>query len=288
MTTPDTTVLLSLMAKARAPLEAQHASTPEDPAPVRRLAALCRTLGDLAAAGAWYEMLAGMPDGTAQDARMAALMRGETGATGWEDTAGRAVPFVRKAGFLDASERDAILSYALENARNFETLLVADNHLDGSQTGVRADALRSQSGMLKVPEIREIVEDPIRTALPGIIAALGMQPFGIREIRLSLSATRDGGFGKPHRDDINTSARISLLWYFHSNPKGFKSGDLMLYDRLEDPNGWDLTRATRIEHTDNMLIAFPCSAMHEITRVTCPSAEFRDARFAVAGFVIAD
>ena len=287
MTTPDTTVLLSLMAKARTPLEAQHAATPEDPAPVRRLAALCRTLGDLAAAGEWYAMLAGMPEGTAQDARMAALMRGETAETGWEDTAGHAVPFVRKSGFLDASERNAILSHTIENEQNFETLLVAENHLDGSQTGVRADALRSQSGMLKVPEIREIVEDPIRTALPGIIAALGMQPFAIRELRLSLSATRDGGFGKPHRDDINTSARISLLWYFHDHPKRFEGGDLMLYDRLDDPNGWDLSRSTRIEHTDNMLVAFPCSAMHEITWVTANSAEFRHARFAVAGFVIA-
>lgn len=288
METPDTTVLLGLMAKARAPLEAQHASSPDDPAPVRRLAALCRTLGELEAAAGWYSRLAAMPGGSAEDARMAALMRGETGADGWDDAPGNAVPFVRRTGFLGASERDAILSYALENEPNFETLLVAENHLDGSQTGVRADALRSQSGMLKVPAIREIVGAPIRAALPGIVAALGMQPFGIRELRLSLSATRDGGFGKPHRDDINTFARISLLWYFHCNPKGFEGGDLMLYDRLEDPNGWDLSRATRIEHTDNMLVAFPCSAMHEITRVTAASPEFRHARFAVAGFVIAE
>ena len=191
------------------------------------------------------------------------------------------------AEFLPTPARDAVLSYAIENEGNFEILLVADNHLDGSQSGVRADALRSQSGMLQVPEIREILEAPVRAALPRIVPALGMAPFEIRDIQFSLSATGDGGFGKPHRDDINTSARISLLYYFHSNPKRFEGGDLMLYDRLEDPNGWDLSRSTRLVHTDNTLIAFPCSAMHEITRVSGESGEFRHARFAVAAFVIA-
>ena len=286
METPDTTVLLSLMAKARAPLEQQHASNPEDPARLRRLAGLCRALGDLDAAAGYYAALADLPGGSAGDARMADLMRGQS-VQGWEDAPGNAVPFVRMTEFLSASARDAVLSYATENEGNFETLLVAENHIDGSQTGVRADALRSQSGMLLVPEIRAILEAPISAALPRIVPALGIEPFEIRDIQLSLSATCDGGFGKPHRDDINTSARISLLYYFHSNPKRFEGGDLMLYDRLEDPNGWDLSRSTRLLHTDNALIAFPCSAMHEITRVTSESGEFRHARFAVAAFVIA-
>lgn len=287
MELPDTTLLLSLMAKAKAPLQQQLASNPGNPALVRRLADLCRTLGDLDAAADYYARLAGRVDESADGAQMARLMRGHPGTGGWDDTPGHAVPFVRQTQFLPEAARDDILSYALENEQDFELLMVAKNRLDGTQTGVRADALRSQLGLLKIPEVREILEGPVRAALPDILPALGLEPFEVRDIQMTLSATCDGGFGKPHRDDINTSARISLLYYFHSNPKGFTGGDLMLYDRLEDPNGWDLSRSTLLEHTDNMLIAFPCSAMHEITRVTAMSEGFRHARFAVAGFVIA-
>ena len=124
MELPDTTVLLSLMAKARAPLQLQLASDPGDPVLVRRLADLCRTLGDLDAAADYYARLTGMADESADGAQMARLMRGHPGTEGWDDTPGHAVPFVRHSQFLPETARDEILSYALENEQNFELLMV--------------------------------------------------------------------------------------------------------------------------------------------------------------------
>ncbi|MEM7212462.1 MAG: 2OG-Fe(II) oxygenase, partial [Pseudomonadota bacterium] len=159
------------------------------------------------------------------------------------------------------------------------------NFKDGSQRARRDTALRDQLGLNTVPGIDAIIRRPVETALPQIIRALDLPGFEVGEIRITMSVTRNGGFGKPHRDDVNSGAMISFLYYFHSEPKQFSGGDLILYDRQEDLDAAELSAATRLVHSDNLLVAFPCYAVHEITRVRSQSPEFCNGRFAIAGFV---
>lgn len=286
MDVPETTLMLDLMAQARAPLEAKLAEQPNHPDLLRRVAELCRTLGDLEAAALHYAALARLLPDDPATARTARLMRGDPGSAPPPTQRPCPAPFYRQPGFLPTAERDRIMAYALAKEHDFEQMAIAENHADGSQTNVRDDALRNQRGLIRVPEVWAILEAPVRAALPRIMDALEIPRFEPTRIFCNLAVTQDGGYGKPHRDDVNIGARISFLYYFHSTPKRFTGGDLMLFDRQEDPNGYDLARATRLNHQDNLLAAFPCEAMHEITRVTCPSPDFAHGRFALAGFVI--
>ena len=286
MDAPDTALLLDLMAKARAPIEAQLAATPSDPALLERVANLCRTLGDLDAAARYFTKLDALAPGTVDAGRMARLMTGNLTPEDSRTTRPLPTPFFRRPAFLPTSDRDRIMAYALESEAKFKPLSITANFRDGSQAQRRDTALRDQLGLSKIPELRDVIEPHIQAILPRMISDLDLPEFEIREIHLSMSLTRNAGFGKPHRDDVNSGAMISFLYYFHSQPKQFTGGDLMLYDRQVDPNAAVISEATRFVHADNLLVAFPCNAVHEITRVECPSPEFGHGRFAIAGFVL--
>ncbi len=135
-----------------------------------------------------------------------------------------------------------------------------------------------EAGALLAPRIQEIA--------PSLFERLEVEPFDYSEIRVNLTNSLDGHFGAPHTDTMDGRFKMSFLYYFHREPKLFSGGDLLLYDGDTDGEaGYSLDDFTRIVHTNNLFVAFPCQYTHEITAVSCESKQFQDGRFAASGFL---
>ena len=64
------------------------------------------------------------------------------------------------------------------------------------------------------------------------------------------------------------------------------AADLEFYDAVAgSPKDHSDQTLTRIDHEDNLLIAFPSQTFHGITDVHCDSDDFADGRFAAIGFL---
>jgi len=70
---------------------------------------------------------------------------------------------------------------------------------------------------------------------------------------------------------------ISAVYYFHNIPKGFSGGNLRLF-RFGSEEADD---GVAIEPIDNSLVVFPSWVRHQVERVSCPSGDFADYRYAV-------
>jgi Rps23 Pro-64 3,4-dihydroxylase Tpa1-like proline 4-hydroxylase len=74
---------------------------------------------------------------------------------------------------------------------------------------------------------------------------------------------------------------ISAVDYFFREPKGFTGGALRLYRFGADPSDCGERDCVAFEPVQNRVVIFPSWARHGVERVSCPSAEFADFRFAL-------
>ena len=71
---------------------------------------------------------------------------------------------------------------------------------------------------------------------------------------------------------------MSAVLYYNREPKAFSGGTL----RLSRFGGREWPRdGVEIEPKQNSLLVFPSWAIHEVTRVDCPSGAFEYYRFAI-------
>lgn len=99
--------------------------------------------------------------------------------------------------------------------------------------------------------------------------------------QMEVVAHGDGAFYRPHTDTFTGDQytpggrrRLSMVYYFHREPRRFTGGRLRLFDL-----GGGQT--IYVEPTHDSLLVFPSTARHEVERVCCPNGAFGDGRFAV-------
>ena len=141
---------------------------------------------------------------------------------------------------------------------------------EGNQLGEAVDALGKR----------------ILDRLPSLFTALGVEPFPVSRIPISLIHGLDGHSGIPHSDSSGGRFKISLLYYFHRTPKAFRGGDLEIYGTVPgSETGHSDEPLMKIEFEDNLLLAFPSETFHGVTEVSCDSSEFADGRFVAVAFL---
>ena len=193
---------------------------------------------------------------------------------------------VKIARFLPGHERDALYAAVCANQTAFEPSGVPGSASAGSFY------LSLESSEFDRPEVAAIrlasgvLSKRILEILPSLFAALGIEPFAVKEMPLTLVNGLDGHCGLPHADSIDGRYRISLLYYFHREPRAFQGGDLEIYAADPAPaSGTGDAAIARIDQQDNLLIAFSSDTFHGITPVRCESDDFIDGRFAVISFL---
>ncbi len=180
-------------------------------------------------------------------------------------------------GFLDEATLAALLEHALANQARFQASAVYD--------GAHDPARRASLSLRDLGPVADDLRDRITAILPDLFTELGTPAFPRPRLEFELAAYGDGArFGRHLDTRLGDGAShgsvrmISTVFYFFAQPKAFSGGALRLY-RFGATEGGD--GYTDVEVENNLLLAFPSWAPHEVTPVACPSGRFEDSRFAL-------
>jgi SM-20-related protein len=189
--------------------------------------------------------------------------------------------------FLDAETHDALRAWALANEAKFEPTTVGGSNSDGG--GRHDPKIRVSLAISDFGVIMPVLHRRLMDHVPTLIADLGVTSFTPSDLEIELVASNDGAFYKQHIDTFTGKGRgdadrlISAVYYFHTEPKAFSGGALRLHPMLP----MDGSRAcVDVEPEQNMLVAFPSWALHEVLPVSCPSKRFPDSRFSINLWVL--
>jgi hypothetical protein len=200
-------------------------------------------------------------------------------------------PYAQFRDFLDDATHRALLDWVSTQRANFVEATVTKSK---AGYGTRLDpevriALKlGDLGALEAPLSERLLE-----ALPDAMAAIGSRGPEPRSLELEITAYGDGAHFRPHLDIPIGSDRkplgarkgedrvISAVYYFHNQPKGFSGGQLRLFRFGSDPMNCAEDDSVAVEPVDNSLLVFPSWVQHGVERVSCPSGNFDDYRYAV-------
>jgi SM-20-related protein len=111
-----------------------------------------------------------------------------------------------------------------------------------------------------------------------------------KEFRFEIAASNDGDFFTPHTDSypdipLEDQLKVSMVYYFHREPKPFNGGELFIWDQLKNEDGTLSdefpNEGIKIEPINNRIIFFDSTCLHEVLPISCPSKDFMDSRFVI-------
>jgi Rps23 Pro-64 3,4-dihydroxylase Tpa1-like proline 4-hydroxylase len=133
-----------------------------------------------------------------------------------------------------------------------------------------------------------VILERIRGVLPQVLDQLGVEEFPVTHVEAQITASNDGDFFGAHSDDAQetiASRRITFVYFFHREPRQFEGGELRLHDSRGTDRHVSAGSYQTILPQPNQIVFFPCSLLHEITPVECPSRAFADSRFTLNGWL---
>ena len=189
----------------------------------------------------------------------------------------RVAPYTLRHGLLNAADLAELIAFAVANEAYFQPATLGTESDDG-----KFDPAHRASLILPYVHfepwhgrIRAIVA-PL---LLDILHDLGMKPFDIGRYEIELVRHNDGDLYRRHIDTGKEQTKgrraISLVYYFHAEPKAFEGGALRLYALTRTDIFCD------IQPEQNRLVAFASWVPHEVMPISCPSHRFIDSRFAI-------
>lgn len=201
-------------------------------------------------------------------------------------------PYVQLFNFLSESERLQLLEWTLTNRTRFKPAKVTKGRVDSKARLDPQQRIALTTG--KIAPIDLMLRPRLINALPEVIAKTGTGGPTPGSLELELAAQGDGAHFAPHLDiSIGPNRKplggttpledrvVSAVYYYHAEPKAFSGGNLRLYRFGAEPNDSVATNHIDIEPVQNSLVAFPSWVVHEVRRVSCPSGNFGDFRFAL-------
>jgi Rps23 Pro-64 3,4-dihydroxylase Tpa1-like proline 4-hydroxylase len=186
--------------------------------------------------------------------------------------------------FLAPQELDELIAYTLRHEADFQTSEVIS---PSGEPGVTDYSHRRSRVLMDSGQHENMILDRIRGVLPRVCDQLGMEPFAVTRTEAQVTASNDGDFFGAHCDDAQeliASRHLTFVYFFHGEPCRFEGGELRLYDSRD--NGQDTFGGHQtIVPRQNQIVFFPCSVLHEITAVQCPSKAFAESRFTLNGWL---
>jgi 2-oxoglutarate-Fe(II)-dependent oxygenase superfamily protein len=188
--------------------------------------------------------------------------------------------------FLAPQEIEELIGFTLQHEGEFQNSEVIS---PSGEPGVIDYNHRRSRVLMDLGSHQEIIVERIRGVLPRVLDQLGVERFPVTHVEAQITASNDGDFFREHSDDSHktiASRRITFVYFLHREPSQFEGGELRIYDsrRLVEQQ----SRAgsyQSITPRQNQIVFFPCSLLHEITPVKCPSRAFADSRFTLNGWL---
>jgi Rps23 Pro-64 3,4-dihydroxylase Tpa1-like proline 4-hydroxylase len=183
--------------------------------------------------------------------------------------------------FLSPQEMDELISYTLQHEPEFQSSEVVSPTGNG-----QVDYSHRRSRVLmNLGKHEQVILERIRGVLPSVLEQLGMSEFSVTHTEAQITASNDGDFFGEHcdnSDDMIASRRLTFVYFFHREPRQFQGGELHLHDSRQNSR---IESYHAITPQQNQVVFFPCSVLHEITPVECPSQAFADSRFTLNGWL---
>ncbi len=188
--------------------------------------------------------------------------------------------------FLAPQELDELVSYTLQHEEQFQSSEVISPN--GEPGTIAFDHRRSRA-LMDLGKHEAVILDRIRGVLPKVLDQLGIEEFPVTHTEAQITASNDGDFFHAHSDDSDemiASRRITFVYFFHREPRQFQGGELLLHDSRGEGERHVSSRSDQtVVPRQNQIVFFPCSLLHEITPVECPSRAFADSRFTLNGWL---
>ena len=193
----------------------------------------------------------------------------------------RVATYAVRDAILSAEELAELLAFAVAHEPHFEA-----SGVGSTVTGTaRLEATIRASLMLPHKHFmpwRDRITAIVKPLLPGILDELGLKPFDIERYEIELARHNDGEFYLRHIDtgtgvktEIGGRRAVSLVYYFHAEPKAFDGGALRLYALTREDIFVDVLPK------QNRLVAFASWVPHAVMPISCRSGRFIDSRFAI-------
>ena len=188
--------------------------------------------------------------------------------------------------FLTPSELEELTQFTLEHEGEIQTSEVISPTAEG---GVVNYEYRRSRVLMDAGKHQDVIVARIKSALPQILAKLGMENFATSGVEAQITASNDGDFFQFHSDNGSepvASRHLTFVYFFHREPRQFEGGELRIHDaRLEDGNYVSEGTYQTVVAQQNQIVFFPCELLHEITPVKCSSKLFADSRFTLNGWL---
>jgi len=190
-------------------------------------------------------------------------------------------PFVQLDDFLSGDELKWLREWVIAAESRFVSSWTSDDSVKDYR----------QSLVLQAPaEVERVVVGKIRAVMPEVIPRLKMPLFTVGRVECQVTASTDGSYFRPHTDQgksaIDTTRKLTYVYYFNREPKGFAGGELRVYDDEFRNGKYSSTDTFQIvEPRNNSIVFFNAAIMHEVTKVQVPSQDFGDSRFTVNGWI---
>lgn len=195
-----------------------------------------------------------------------------------------------KRDFLTKRELRGLTKYVLTQEGDFTPSTVIP---DGVPQAATDPSYRKSRVLYDLGEYAALIQDRILALLPEVLRVFNREAFPISHIDVQITASNHGDFFKVHQDNSSMEPadiplrELSYVYYFHSEPKAFRGGQLRIYDSEDGEVQNSEKRSTKtITPRQNTLVLFPSSYDHEVLPVRCPTRKFVNSRFTVNGWVI--
>ena len=190
--------------------------------------------------------------------------------------------------FLAPQELEELVAFALQHEADFQNSEVIS---PAGDPGVLDYSHRRSRVLMDLGKWDRVILERIRCVLPRVLDQLGMSEFPVTHVEAQITASNHGDFFGVHSDDAQetiASRRLTFVYFFHREPCPFEGGELHLHDSggtVESHGNGNSSGYQTIMPRQNQIVFFPCSVLHEITPVDCPSRAFADSRFTVNGWL---
>jgi SM-20-related protein len=184
--------------------------------------------------------------------------------------------------FLAPQELEELIAYTLQHEADFHNSQVISPSGD---PGVIDYKHRRSRVLMDLGKHQQVILERIRGVLPSVLDQLGIEDFPIARVEAQITASNDGDFFGAHSDDSHeaiSTRRLTFVYFFHREPCPFEGGELRLHHPLANPQEHGYRK---IVPQQDQIVFFPCSVLHEITPVECPSRAFADSRFTLNGWL---
>jgi Rps23 Pro-64 3,4-dihydroxylase Tpa1-like proline 4-hydroxylase len=188
--------------------------------------------------------------------------------------------------FLAPQEVEELIAYALQQEAEFQSSEVIS---PAGVPGIVDFSHRRSRVLTDLGKYEQVIVERVSAVLPRVLEHLGIEEFPVTQLEAQITASNDGDFFHAHSDDAQAliaSRRLTFVYFFHREPRQFEGGELRIHDtRQEGGHSSSVGTYQSVVPQQNQIVFFPCSMLHEITPVNCPSRAFADSRFTLNGWL---